>query len=1121
MKTKGREAKQNPIMKSPIRWPRRKGSLRKELAESNTVTKIYDSLGDLKTNNSGEDTITSTISGDASSQARWRPDPPENLPKAIDTPRHGNLCYQSLSSHDSSSVVTRPHGSGPVTMSIASNSSVFRASDHSRLRPDSADNIATFDSTSSSEEWSINCVENDNLDGHSSITNSKDSMPPAGFNPRKEIRETIKYHHKLGQLLSKLALDPAMSCMEVKQVTFALSDSTNNHVNTHPNSEETKEVTKSHRVRWVTSFESANTCDSVNEPMSSLESTYSNNLVSNFEDITRVPSTESGFSNSQCSSQSNRSQKVEQHLSFLETHMTLLGSSDAGTQKRVWPAASPTNDFDADWVSSMPEKNCISDSNTSSKDSFFPEKGELRSPSPTCTSTPNEHEGAGDNVSSHELSPPRTKVLALASKFSPATPLLTIPERSESSDWPTSSPSTWPTPSSFLGDIEIDVESTESDEEECLTTILRDDKSSREMEFEEINSCHEYVEDLHQWRSRKVELRNNEEMDKSGAMPPLLQPNAPIVNETLSNPNMNIEIIIKDLLEKSLVSMEARILKNLTVHLNKESIQQRLAIEELIREKSASMEASILKKLTARLDTYTAQQQNAIEDMIEDKVSKAIAGANLEMRLAVHDVKTETERISKMVFHDRSKTPPRDRSLPRKDQSMNQANSISLVIDGRSSRRLSKAGKNKSWIKDNVVEEKVSQKSIEDSFTETMKVIDDFVIDCDDIVSDFDKIASRMQDSVASDSSPMSMSSNVVGEGFIDEMETEVQDIINAGQLILSSKLEKITKMKNSTTSVTANSSTLPTSEKKTHVIGDVIRAYSDTAVSVNTASSTSPTSGKTPHVVEKVIRAKGDNSWIKSRVSSQEDSAPNTESLSTSTLADTSLQQSVIATSTPPSVLVKEAKISQQRAIVAPRDNSWIKSKVSSKEESAPNTESLSTSTIAETSLQQSVIATSTPPSVLVKEAKISQQRVVVAPRGNSWIKSKVSSKEESATHTESLTAPIMAETSLEQSVIAVSTSPSVSVEEATISQRVIEAPRGRLGIVVANTILNGRVGPAVHTVREGSPLEGLMHVNDVIVAINDVDTSKYTVGQLTKLMASTSDQERRITVQSTTVHH
>jgi hypothetical protein len=641
------------------------------------------------------------------------------------------------------------------------------------------------------------------------------------------------------------------------------------------------------------------------------------------------------------------------------------------------------------------------------------------------------------------------------------------------------------------------------------------------MEFEEINSCHEYVEDLHQWRSRKVELRNNEEMDKSGAMPPLLQPNAPIVNETLSNPNMNIEIIIKDLLEKSLVSMEARILKNLTVHLNKESIQQRLAIEELIREKSASMEASILKKLTARLDTYTAQQQNAIEDMIEDKVSKAIAGANLEMRLAVHDVKTETERISKMVFHDRSKTPPRDRSLPRKDQSMNQANSISLVIDGRSSRRLSKAGKNKSWIKDNVVEEKVSQKSIEDSFTETMKVIDDFVIDCDDIVSDFDKIASRMQDSVASDSSPMSMSSNVVGEGFIDEMETEVQDIINAGQLILSSKLEKITKMKNSTTSVTANSSTLPTSEKKTHVIGDVIRAYSDTAVSVNTASSTSPTSGKTPHVVEKVIRAKGDNSWIKSRVSSQEDSAPNTESLSTSTLADTSLQQSVIATSTPPSVLVKEAKISQQRAIVAPRDNSWIKSKVSSKEESAPNTESLSTSTIAETSLQQSVIATSTPPSVLVKEAKISQQRVVVAPRGNSWIKSKVSSKEESATHTESLTAPIMAETSLEQSVIAVSTSPSVSVEEATISQRVIEAPRGRLGIVVANTILNGRVGPAVHTVREGSPLEGLMHVNDVIVAINDVDTSKYTVGQLTKLMASTSDQERRITVQSTTVHH
>ena len=950
-------------MKSPIRWPRRKGSLRKELAESNTVTKIYDSGGDIKTNNSGEDTLTSTISGDASSRTRWRPDPPEcrptiAVPKAMDTPRRGNLCYQSLSSHDSTRIVTQTHGSGPVTMSLTSGSCVFRGSDHSQFRRDGADNTsslwaATIESTASSEDWSLNCVEEVNVDCSSSLTNSRESNPPAGFNPRKEIRKTIKYHHKLGQLLSKLALDPAMSCMEVKGVTFALTDSTNNHVNTQVNSEETKEVNKSHRVQWVTSFESATNCDAVIEQVSSMESTYSNKLVSNFEDITRVPSTESGFSNSQCSGQSNRSQKVEQHLSFLESHMMLLGSSDAGTQKRIWPAASPTNDFNADWVSSMPEKNSTSVSITSSKDSFFPVKGDLKSPSPTSTPSPNEHD-AGDNVSSRELSPPRTKVLALASKFSPATPLFTITEHPKSSDWPTPSPSTWPTPSPFDGDIE--------------SSFVGDIEIDQTVELIDDESCHELVEDLQQWNLRKAELRIDEEMEKSGVVPPLQQSDAPIINETLSNPNMNIEIIIKDLLEKSLVSMEARILKNLTVHINKESNQQRLAIEELIREKSsyASMEASILKKLTARLDNYTAQQQNAIEDMIEDKVSKAIAGANLELRLSVHDVKTETERLSKMVFHDRSRTPPRDRSLPRKDQSMNQAKSISLVIDGRSSRRLSKVGKDKSWIKGNVVEENVSQKSLEDSFTETMKVIDDFVIDCDDIVSDFDKIASRMQDSVASDSSPMSMSSHVVGEGFIDAMETEVQDIINAGQLILSSKLEKITQMKNPTTRVTANSSTSPTSEK-------------------------------TPHVVNNVVRAKRDNSWIKSRVSSQEDNASNTESL-------------------------------------------------------------LSTSTMAETSLQQVVIATSK--------------------------------------------------------------SPSLSVEEAKISQRFIVAPPGKLGLVVGTTIQSDRVGLAVHTVRVGSPLEGLIYVKDVIVAINDVDTSKYTAGQLTKLMAETSEQERRITVQSTTVH-
>jgi soluble cytochrome b562 len=42
--------------------------------------------------------------------------------------------------------------------------------------------------------------------------------------------------------------------------------------------------------------------------------------------------------------------------------------------------------------------------------------------------------------------------------------------------------------------------------------------------------------------------------------------------------------------------------------------------------------------------------------------------------------------------------------------------------------------------------EEAPQKSLEDSFTETMNAIDEFVADCDDLVSDFDKIASRMQD---------------------------------------------------------------------------------------------------------------------------------------------------------------------------------------------------------------------------------------------------------------------------------------------------------------------------------------------------------------------------------------
>mmetsp|Transcript_36406 Transcript_36406/g.76681 ORF Transcript_36406/g.76681 Transcript_36406/m.76681 type:complete len:879 (+) Transcript_36406:214-2850(+) len=92
-------------------------------------------------------------------------------------------------------------------------------------------------------------------------------------------------------------------------------------------------------------------------------------------------------------------------------------------------------------------------------------------------------------------------------------------------------------------------------------------------------------------------------------------------------------------------------------------------------------------------------------------------------------------------------------------------------------------------------------------------------------------------------------------------------------------------------------------------------------------------------------------------------------------------------------------------------------------------------------------------------------------------------------------------------------SSSTSSSTPRSRRIQKEIMAPSGKLGIMVANTT-NAHLGPAVHTVRPGSPMEGLVHVNDIIVAVNDVDTRMYTAEDITRVMKETVGEERKITV-------
>jgi hypothetical protein len=72
------------------------------------------------------------------------------------------------------------------------------------------------------------------------------------------------------------------------------------------------------------------------------------------------------------------------------------------------------------------------------------------------------------------------------------------------------------------------------------------------------------------------------------------------------------------------------------------------------------------------------------------------------------------------------------------------------------------------------------------------------------------------------------------------------------------------------------------------------------------------------------------------------------------------------------------------------------------------------------------------------------------------------------------------------------------------------VYAPPGKLHIVIHST----KDGPAVHTVKEGSSLEGHLFSGDLIIAVDNVDTRGYTAEQVMKMMASRSAFDRKITV-------
>ena len=98
------------------------------------------------------------------------------------------------------------------------------------------------------------------------------------------------------------------------------------------------------------------------------------------------------------------------------------------------------------------------------------------------------------------------------------------------------------------------------------------------------------------------------------------------------------------------------------------------------------------------------------------------------------------------------------------------------------------------------------------------------------------------------------------------------------------------------------------------------------------------------------------------------------------------------------------------------------------------------------------------------------------------------------------------------ESAVSSVPTNTDSTPKSALLHRRSVVAPSGKLGLVLRNT----KDGPAIHTVKPTSPLQGQVFVGDRIVRVGITDTTRLRAKELTKLIAGDSTKTRAILVLS-----
>lgn len=579
-----------------------------------------------------------------------------------------------------------------------------------------------------------NAFPNSQLDIAHSNSSSTDegSMPPPNFVlPRREVVEAITYHRKLGKALSKLALnndvnDPSLTCSSVTGMSTLESLSEDSFVDRKGGGG------MDHLGRLgATSNRNRNEDDNRGGQNNSSTTTTQHHVT--FSHPLTLPSPihaiVQSFSNDSRSTISGSSNgSGDSKSSAFEQHVAFLGGLEDHIQKFSFGVKGASDEMDMQLEISDSEMMISNEA----YDTFFPTSEDLRSP-PSCVSSftfDHDTRDVDTTIPPLLFDPMASKVLTSTCLQSPPnTPVATL------------APSNYKQSNNFTrcsfdgGEILVSMERIKNE----TAVKMKELQDKMKSELKEA-----IAKETDKIKLAMTESSKREEKESERASPtPSTQQQAKSTS-SVSHIRSQFSSPWKPSTPQPSV---------------KEETTECGAILKELQASLRTMESSIIEKIASRMSMDATQHHEVLDDIIEEKVTRVMAGANLEMQLAIQEVKKEMERATKIALQTQQamrttstvscsnvnayanpvRYPLPNQCSPARHSTPN-SNSSCILLDSPFSTSSSHGGGEEGDLRS-------KKKTLENSFADTMRVIDDFVMDCDDIANDFDKLAFRMEDS--------------------------------------------------------------------------------------------------------------------------------------------------------------------------------------------------------------------------------------------------------------------------------------------------------------------------------------------------------------------------------------